>query len=365
MRADGGGGAAGAAGADVVLLALEAAGGRLLLKLTQDTEGRAPALARGLGHTLAYLERPLPEALRGPVLDLGRAFGGLGGRPTPTGEAIAALERLARAGGATVRVHRAVPVGFRAPHWPVSLRSGAPRAGSLWPYDAELAGFALGRRRLTLREGLDEARAAADAAWLERRGLVTRRVGATLVGAADAATLDEAESLLPRVGARGEEGRDAERRLGGALGYPGCCVEAFVRLADRDDASLFAALLPAPPRPLPARGVWLSGAVTLISHAPCAPDCAATLALAAAVLAELERRHPGFAARWEELARRVHVLDARGRCLALRLRDGRVVEATELVPADPPDVARPAPDVVGVALEALPGRAVLVADHSA
>ena len=63
--------------------------------------------------------------------------------------------------------------------------------------------------------------------------------------------------------------------------------------------------------------LWLNGALALISHAPCAPDCTATERLAGKILTALGRDHPGFEAIWLDHASRFHVLDVAGRSWAL------------------------------------------------
>jgi|GEM_PF-2113382 len=94
----------------------------------------------------------------------------------------------------------------------------------------------------------------------------------------------------------------AHRELGALLGYPACCVEAFVadlvaRAREAEDpASHFdraraAAARSARLDPL-ANPFLVARDRALISHAPCAFDCKATVALASAVLAELGRSDP-------------------------------------------------------------------------
>jgi hypothetical protein len=175
--------------------------------------------------------------------------------------------------------------------------------------------------------------------------------------------------------------RDAAAWLGRELGYPACCVERFVALRAHDDLSLVSELLP-PPGTAPASPLtqWLTQPLALVSYAPCSLDCDATVTLAAALLDALERRAPGFARAWESLARRVHVVDSEGRCLALdidgALEPGGVIRhATELcVPSgpEPIGIARDVAPLVGTRVALASGvlvgeglHSVAIADHRA
>ena len=358
------------------------------LLLTPDPERRAPALAHALGFAISHLDEDLPELVRQRLGPLRDSFTALGDGAT---DERSALERLARSCRATIPgarlvLRRRVPVGQRAPHWPLALHSGAPsEAGSgIWPFDHELMALLLDRRRVVLREATSVERADADAAWLASHGLAVRRGAHHRVFASmHEDRLEEAIERHERSRAKDEGFRDSARWMGEALGYPPCCVETFVRARTRDDVTLAAELLPAlgcaPATPLT---LWLDGALALISHAPCSLECEPTRELAAAVLGELERRTPGFEGRWTSRARRLHVLDPSGRCFALDAdgdlgSDGRlwVRGALELSPPKGDDlssVCLPAADLEGevrvergwLVAPARPGwRGTLVADH--
>ncbi len=207
----------------------------------------------------------------------------------------------------------------RIPHWPPSMRSG-PAGPHPWSYDAELEGFTLGLRALIRREWLasDPARAD-DERWLAAHGLRTRAVpaeGARLIvlAANDDATLDEAVALEALVERPSPGWEQAASRMGALLGYPSCCVRVFVSGRARDDTSLFAERLPPPDhQALSPDLLWLNGALTLISHAPCVPACPATQALAAAVRTSLGSALQARA----ELAARVHAITRSGRVIAI------------------------------------------------
>ena len=91
--------------------------------------------------------------------------------------------------------------------------------------------------------------------------------------------------------------------------------------------------------------------------------------LAAAVRAALDGATPGFAARWRALAARVHVVDHRGRTLALAgagdLARGLTITDAVAFAVAPDDalgpVAAPAPDAAGRTITA--ADVVAAADH--
>ena len=133
----------------------------------------------------------------------------------------------------------------------------------------------------------------------------THRVLYVAASDADARAARELEARItdaPRLDAAPE----AHRALGALLGYPACCVDAFVaglaarggevegpeaQLADARAAAAGSARLD----PL-ANPFLVARDQALISHAPCRYDCPATLALAGRVLAEMETLDAGAAA---------------------------------------------------------------------
>lgn len=286
---------------------------RVELELAPDPEARRPALVHAGGHAVSHIG-PLPPGLRAAVLELTRGLVGL-----PCGSTAALVAALrARAHGFVVEARpRLAPVV-----WPSWLRSGRPALRDrldLWPFDAELAALALGRRRLLKRECFSDDDEARDRAWLASHGLTCARVGPiggdgrrTVLAAAAAIIVDE----FAPVEAAAAHDRDAIAALGEALGYPPCCVEAWLARAGHDDATVVASVA-VDDEPIDAELVWLSQPLALISHVPCAPRCAATLELASATLAALDDDVPGFAAAWRPLAARVHAIDRDGTAWAL------------------------------------------------
>ncbi|MDX2170649.1 MAG: hypothetical protein SF182_26490 [Deltaproteobacteria bacterium] len=110
-----------------------------------------------------------------------------------------------------------------------------------------------------------------------------------------AAAAAAAEGAMIRHCSRGRPATDAQvRALGAALGYPPCCIEAFLPLRDRSNAAIRFTTLR---RTTGAPAALLNDAVgrSLISHAPCAYDCAPSLAYADALLQRVAAIEPGAA----------------------------------------------------------------------
>jgi hypothetical protein len=328
-------------------LELRVGGDAVVLRLEPERVAKG-ALARGAGFALSHLDLDPAPSIREGLSRLAHAFEE---RAKGASGDVAARDALGRAvsetlGGASLRTKRRVDVAQHVPRWPLRMRSGAPdlARGHMWPFDAETTAMRLGLRRLVLREWLDEADADADARWLEENGLVVVRVRdrpesgpIAIFGAHEASIFARAREALAAACTPDAAWRDGARWMGDALGYPKCCVESFVRARMRDDLAMFADLLPPIDATTSPRVGWLLGATTLISHAPCAPTCEASYAIASRTLEEIDRRHAGFAVAWERLAKRVHAIDARGRCFAFDV-DGSfmtgtgVTSAVELVP---------------------------------
>ena len=325
-------------------LDLRVGGDAVTLRVEPDDAAKG-ALARGGGVALSHLDLEPAPPIRSKLGQLARAFV----EHAANGSALDALGRAVRETfpHATLHSKRRIDVEQRTPRWPLRMRSGAPdpSRGRLWPFDGETTAMRLGLRRLVLREWLDEEDAKADARWLEENGLVVERAhdrpesgSIALFAARDRATITDAREAHRAACTPDAGWTRGAQWMGDALGYPPCCVQAFARARMRGDVAMFADLLaPAGDPPSSPLVGWLVGATTLVSHAPCSSSCGATKAIASATLAEIDRRHAGFAALWERLARRVHALDARGRCFVLAV-DGdlastaRVTDAIELVP---------------------------------
>lgn len=328
-------------------------GDAVTLRLDHDPARSRRALARGGDWALAYTDRSLPPSLREAVLALGEAFGRT--RPSSSAEAQAVLEQLVdqHLPGASTSASAAVDA---FPRWSGGPRSAAAQPGSFWPFDPELNGLRRGARRLIKRDGLEAHELPSTLEWFAAHGVSTRVAveadGRRVVFAAYEeellATALKAEAALAAHDAGSDE---ASAWLGDALGYPACCVASFMRLSARDDAALAQALLPAPPAaPASALTMWLHPPLSLHSHAACSLWCEATQAIGRAMLDALERERPGFAAWWSTLARRLHVVDGEGRCIALacegELADKVVI--TDALQSDPRgEWLQPQPQLIG------------------
>jgi hypothetical protein len=97
----------------------------------------------------------------------------------------------------------------------------------------------------------------------------------------------EIEEALVRAAGQHRDDAFAVREMGALLGYPRCCVDRFVSLRARDDASLAGALLGPVGIETPFATAFTVPPFTLVSHAPCSPICAATLALVASLVEQM------------------------------------------------------------------------------
>lgn len=261
-----------------------------LLRLERDPNHQRPALAHLDGWALSHFG-PSTEALR----ELSHLLRAGQGEPLP---------RLLSVGASLVRVFVVEP---KLPRWSEVHRIGEP--APLLPFDPEVVGLRLGLRRIAKRDELDDATAKQVEAWWHSQGLRTRRVDHCVFGALEETHLDDAEQWQR---ALATDEVTASRALGQALGYPSCCVDAYVALGSNDDVALACQLLPWDMPPASPLTLWLHAPLALISHAPCSLQCEPTQDLARQLLAGLEDRYPGFAKRWVDAAKRVHAFDAEG-----------------------------------------------------
>lgn len=331
---------------------LESGDERVTLLLVRDPERRRRALAHGYGYALSHAERHLPPKLRGPVLELARAFSA---GTTDALDAVAVLKAVALTKRIVLPIRRVVPLppADHLPRVSGALRVGEPENGKIFPFDAEVAGLFAGVRTLVKRDGLLPAEVMRTRDHFVRKSLHCEEARESdgrivLFASREPDLVREAVEMEALLAARGPEAERAARFLGRALGYPDCCVEAFSRLSARDDLSLALALLPPPPaKPASPFSTWLAPPLALVSHAPCSLDCAATISLGKTLFEALSTSRAGFAEAWMALARRVVALTSQGDLLLLDakgdLAAGAVIEdAVELcVSCD--DLLRAAP----------------------
>gem|GEM_PF-342569 len=334
----------GASVGQALFVELHAGTERLTLRLFRDEDRTQRAFAHGGGYGVEHLERLVPPGCRRALVGAGKALSLLAEEPAWSPRLLdvlrAVVERHAPGTGLVVR--RALASDQPIPRWPASLRSGGPERGATWPFDAELAALGIGARRLIRREwstGQDEARER-DAAGLAARGLHLhlhpRPDGRLIVLAApESEVLGAAIEHERRVETDAPGWEASAQAMGAALGYPSCCVNAFVGARARTDGTLLALMLPEPRHPAqPPEMLWLNGALTLFSHAPCSAGCAPTRALARRVLAALEHAHPGFERGWHALAARLHLLTSDGRMMAAAAEgslEGGTLHASDII----------------------------------
>jgi len=118
-----------------------------------------------------------------------------------------------------------------------------------------------------------------------------RRARRALFVAKDRAAIAEA------VAADLDKTDDGDRALGALLGYPSCCVDAFVASGkQRKNADVFAAALARTSGgPSPRLNVLDMGVFHWIAWTPCSFRCEASLERANALAAIVAREHDGFA----------------------------------------------------------------------
>jgi pyruvate-formate lyase-activating enzyme len=175
--------------------------------------------------------------------------------------------------------------------------------------DREVAELRLGLRSLVQRELHDVAAAEQVARGLEAEGLLTRVVHSAVVGAAgtrrvqvyvalDPAVLDAAPAIDDQLAGSDAQRDAAMRQLGAWLGYPACCVDAFLQAPGQSDDVLVARMAARQQGTLSALDNWAVVGLRPFSHLPCVPGCPATRARARQVLAALAERDPARVEAW-------------------------------------------------------------------
>jgi hypothetical protein len=298
-----------------------------------EAPGPGRAFATGRHARVSYLELDVPAALRPSLTELARAVS----ESTGVEDAARRLEHLLVAVGLEVdrrdepaRSVRRHPAGRLAP------RAERPLV------DAELLGLAIGARSLAKRM-CPPGGAADRVERLRAQGFEVERFGVTSHGTAsptlrevilvarEQAALREGravEEALVAAADRGDDDLGAVRAMGAMLGYPACCVARFTTLRARDDGSLAGALLPRVGERTPFETAFTIPPFSLVSHAPCAPSCAATLTLVQALEGAMPAEARAFR---RDLADGRWAVDARG--WLVRERAG--VAAVRIDLADP------------------------------
>ncbi len=123
----------------------------------------------------------------------------------------------------------------------------------------------------------------------------------------DARCLDEIRSAYleeRRAFTEGKPDPEHTRRMGRLLGYPDCCVEAFLELENRDDGVLARRLFyDSASVPDPRLFRLPRGSASLLLHTPCRLDCEASNRIARAVMDAARNIAPEYARLVDDLAR--------------------------------------------------------------
>jgi len=320
--------------------------------LKPDPEGSELALAHGFGFAFSYQSTELPPMVREIVLALGKEFTSAGrhekGRDLR--EVVqwlsGALSRLVK-GDTAVALTASLFPDQHVPRFSQSARNGFPAGLNLIPCDHELIGLLEENRSLIKRETFSQAEFDASYAWLERWGLHLKawespdnalsRVIFAARGEAYIRRALDAETALVK-----SRGQDLEclAELGGLLGYPPCCVEAFMAQRAHDDLSMAVSWVAGNSgESLSPKMSHLIGPLSLYSHTPCSGRCEATSGLVADLLDSVGTyADAGYAARWDEATRAIHAWGRDGACFLIypkglsgRLAEERSVKVVEVV----------------------------------
>jgi len=310
--------------------------GREPLTLRIDAGPGGRALAAGPAARATHLEREVPAWARPALQPLIHAI------ETATsleGAVRGATDALLAAGCSIDRRDEPASTVRRHPAGRLSQRPARPLV------DVELLGLELGARAVAKRmcppggaaDRVERFRAAGFAAV--GFGITTHGASAAprdvVLVARDERTLTHAqrteEALVAAAASRADDAAPV-REMGPLPGDPPCCVERFVRLSARDDASLAGALLGGLDERTPFETAFTVPPFTLISHAPCSPRCVPTIAAVAVLLRAMG---PAARAYYEQLARARWGIDEEGFVCRQELDDVQVGRWCRIDPADP------------------------------
>lgn len=294
-----------------VVIGASLLGRRVVFRLEPEHETNEPALARGLGYALTHLHVPRSDGERGVIAAVGRGWQRDDDvRCTPEQARDELREVVSGAGAGDVEPGVVLPVLRRVEPW-AHAHGGVPELADTRP---EVVGLYAGLRSLLKWEADPESTQRLGEA-LEADGFhVADGPDGTLFAASRRDRLSQALDAEARLRVPDEEDV-ASRWFGEALGYPACCVSAYLDQTSRDDVSLALAALPLGVSRLPTappQTTWIHGGLSLVSHVPCSPWCTQTEQHAERLLDAYDARFEGFARRWREAAAAIHVVDEAG-----------------------------------------------------
>ena len=173
-------------------------------------------------------------------------------------------------------------------------------------------------QRLLAEAHANGLRAVAEPAGAFVSGFLTDHSGSDTIvyaarGEAALAAVVAAERTMMQVCARGEiPSAEHVRALGAALGYPPCCIEAFIPIRDRSNAEIrFHAVRNTGPAASWLLNQAIDGRV-LVAYAVCRCDCAPSIAYARALLHESRKRDASAAAELERVLTGLMIVFADG-----------------------------------------------------
>ncbi len=182
-----------------------------------------------------------------------------------------------------------------------AARTASPSLGLPVPWDFEMDRFTVlaGLRDLGKHDEVPDAELDETCARLERHGLHTRAIagpgrGASVVYfARRAAALEEVYNLERAQRSRRSAARRARacRKLGTLLGYPSCCVQAFVESSRQDDADAIFRLPGGLSCAAPALMNFFPKGATPTGFVPCSFECEAAAKHAEAVATAMGELH--------------------------------------------------------------------------
>jgi len=312
----------------------------LTLRVDPGLGGRA--LAAGPAARAIHLEREVPRWARPALAPFVRAIE----TASSLEDAVrGATDALLDAGGSIDRRDEPASTVRRHPAGRLSPRPDRPMV------DVELLGLELGVR-LVAKRMCPPGGAADRVERLRSAGFAAAGFGITTHGAnaaprdvvlvaRDEHVLSHArrteEALVDAASSRRDDAA-AVREMGALLGYPRCCVERFVLLGARDDASLAGALLGSTGERTPFETAFTVPPFTLISHAPCSPWCEPTIE---AVAGFLRAMAPAARSHYAELAGARWGIDDEGFVVRQAVTDAARRPWARTDPSDPELVETP------------------------
>ena len=180
--------------------------------------------------------------------------------------------------------------------------SAEPRLDQVFPaldlpadFDMDIFLVSVGLRSLGKIEEVTDRKLDSTCNSVEKRGLHTRAISGPGKGMSDVffarnhRALERVHSLERNQRLKRNAARRARacRTIGLALGYPSCCVEAFIASARQNDEERLLSFSRDLSTPIDARLNFFPRVFAPTSHLPCKPECKASIRRADKVLEEI------------------------------------------------------------------------------